>query len=405
MMVDTDEAMRARQEMTDTLVGRGVITDSRVEAAFRAVPREAFVPKGTSVEAAYNPDAAVFTKTGPLGEVLSSLSAPFIQARQIEQAGIGPGDRVLEIGSGGLNAALIAEVVGSGGRVTTVDIDPDITTRASEVLDAAGYGDRVAVLLADAEHPIPDIGEVDAVIVTVGAWDVSPAWTGHLSTGGRLVVPLRMNQVTRSVGFARVGDHFESTSLEVCGFVPMQGDGAHNERLFELRDPRGGIVKLSFDTTAPKDMGVLDGVLGKQRTELWSGVKIGRGASFASLHLWFASFLPGFCRIGVGRDTELAEEQRRFPFGSVADDGSFAYLAYRPDPGGDGDEFGIRGWGEGKAGANLVAQLRAWDAAGRPDPDSVAFWPHGSDHTAIAADATVLEKAHGLVTISWPGVP
>ncbi len=395
-----DEASRARQEMVDKLVASGMITFDGVERAFRTVPREVFMPEGTGLEAAYNPDDAVAAKTDRHGQIISSLSAPFIQARMIEQADLASGMSVLEIGSGGLNAALIAEVVGLGGRVVTVDIDPDITTNAGKALDAAGYGGQVEVLLADAEHPIPGLGKVDAVIVTVGSWDVPPAWIDHLKPDGRLVVPLRMNNVTRSIAFRRVGDHLESTSLEVCGFVPMQGDGEHQERVFELPDPRGGVVKLQFDVM-PEELSPLDGVLAKPRTELWSGVDIPRGVSFADLHLWFASFLPGFCRIAAGEGTELAEERRWFPFGAVADDGSFAYLAIGPASDGDGDEFLARGWGKGDAGPALVAQIQAWAAAGRPQPDSVAFWPNGSDHD-FPEDAAVLVKRHGLVTISWP---
>ncbi|GAA0956197.1 methyltransferase, FxLD system [Actinocorallia libanotica] len=402
-IADSDEASRARQEMVDKLVASGMITSGDVERAFRTVPREVFMPEGTDLAAAYNPDDAVAAKRDEHGRIISSLSAPFIQARMIEQAELAPGMSVLEIGSGGLNAALIAEVVGPGGRVVSVDIDPDITTNAGAALDAAGYGGRVEVLLADAEHPVPDLDEVDAVIVTVGAWDIPPAWTGPLAPDGRLVVPLRMNNVTRSIAFGRVGDHLESTSLEVCGFVPMQGDGEHHERVFELPDPRGGAVKLQFDVT-PKDLSPLDGVLAKPRTELRSGVDIPRGVSFADLHLWFASFLPGFCRVAAGEGTELAEERRWFPFGTVADDGSFAYLAIGPTLEGIGDEFLARGWGEGDAGPALVAQIQAWADAGRPQPDSVAFWPNGGDRD-LPKGAVVLEKRHGLVTISWPAAP
>jgi protein-L-isoaspartate(D-aspartate) O-methyltransferase len=45
----------------------------------------------------------------------------------LEQAGVEPGMRVLEVGSGGYNAALIQEITGSGGQVTAADIFPDIT--------------------------------------------------------------------------------------------------------------------------------------------------------------------------------------------------------------------------------------------------------------------------------------
>ena len=333
------------------------------------------------------------------------MSAPFIQARQIEQAGIGPGDTVLEIGSGGLNAALIAEVVGESGRVFTVDIDPDVTTRASAALDATGYTSRVVVHLADAEHPIPDLGSVDAIVVTAGAWDLSPAWLAHLAPTGRLAVPLRMNGITRSIGFRRVGDHLESQTLEECGFVPMQGDGAHHDRTFVLPDPAGNAVDLRFDADPPGDLGKLDGVLSGPRTESWSGVTIPYGVSFADLILWFACRLPGFCRITAEPGTALAREKvgrDRFPFG-IVDGGSIAYLASRPagETRDSGAEYGARGWGDAAAVQTLAAELRAWDEAGRPSPDSITYWPHGSDHARIPDQAAVLEKEHGLVAISW----
>ncbi|MFJ5608163.1 hypothetical protein ACIQCJ_02015 [Streptomyces sp. NPDC093221] len=68
-------------------------------------------------------------------------------------------------------------------------------------------------------------------MVTVGAWDVPPTWIDQLMPGGRLVVPLRMRGLTRSIAFTRVGDHLESESAKICGFVPMQGSTAHNEEL------------------------------------------------------------------------------------------------------------------------------------------------------------------------------
>lgn len=37
---------------------------------------------------------------------------------------------VLEIGSGGCNAALLAEMAGPAGRVVSMDIDPEVTDRA-----------------------------------------------------------------------------------------------------------------------------------------------------------------------------------------------------------------------------------------------------------------------------------
>ncbi|MGH4020978.1 MAG: methyltransferase, FxLD system, partial [Pseudonocardiaceae bacterium] len=217
---DSDRAAEIRNALTDKLRSDGMIISSVVERAFRTAPRHLFVPEGTPLEVAYNADDSVATKRDQDGVIISSISAPFIQAQMIEQAGLGPGMSVLEIGSGGYNAALLAEVVGPGGRVVSVDIDPDVTDRASALLDATGYSSRVMVVRADAEHGVPELGEpFDAILLTVGAWDISPAWLEQLSEDGRIVVPLRMNGITRSIGFRREGDHLVSTSAQVCGFV------------------------------------------------------------------------------------------------------------------------------------------------------------------------------------------
>lgn len=201
--------------------------------------------------------------------------------------------------------------VGPDGRVVSVDIDPEVTNRARAALDATGYGDRVTVVQADAEQGVPGLDQaVDAILVTIGAWDISPAWPDRLSKNGRIVVPLRMNGITRSIAFRREGDHLVSTSVEVCGFVPMQGSAAHPERVVLLADPQGHHVKLRFDPGVVQDTSLLDGVLATERTQVWSGITIKHRVSFADLHLWFACFLPGFCKLVADDGTEVAATAR-----------------------------------------------------------------------------------------------
>lgn len=402
---DSGRAAEIRNALTDKLRSDGMITSLVVERAFRTVPRHLFVSEDTPLEVAYNADDSVATKREQDGVIISSISAPFIQAQMIEQAGLGPGMSVLEIGSGGYNAALLAEVVGPSGRVVSVDIDPEVIDRASTLLDATGYSSRVTVVQADAEHAVPDLESVDAILVTAGAWDLSPAWLERLSEDGMIVVALRMNGITRSIGFRREGDHLVSTSAQVCGFVAMQGSGAHEERVFLLPDAQGHNVKLRFDGEVPQDLSLLDGVLATERTEVWSGIKIKHGVSFADLHLWFAGFLPGFCKLAVDEGTDLAAERKSwFPFGVVRGD-SFAYLAVRPALEGAGIEFGARAYGaHGEAAATaMVEQIQAWDRQARSGPaPTFAYWPTGTDRPQISEGTAMLEKTHGLVTISWP---
>lgn len=118
----TDQAGELRSAMTGRLLAEGRLAGPAVEAAFRAVPRHLFVPPGTPLDTAYATDAAPVAKVSADGVNLSTVSAPWLQARMIAQAGVQPGMRVLEIGSGGYNAALLAEVTGRDGQVVTVDV-------------------------------------------------------------------------------------------------------------------------------------------------------------------------------------------------------------------------------------------------------------------------------------------
>lgn len=242
------------------------ITSEAVAAAFSVVPRHLFAT-GEPLEAVYDSNTPLVTKSGPDGTALSSVSAAHIQAAMLEQAEIEPGMRVLEIGSGGYNAALIAELVGPEGSVTSVDIDPEIVARAHTCLQAAGY-ERVRVVQADAEHGVPEHAPYDRIIVTVGAWDIPPAWIDQLSERGRVVVPLRFASLSRCIAFDRSGTGLVSRSYCLGGFVPMQGEGTFTETLV----PINGEATLRFDGADPGfDVPALRKAMHSPRIERWSG--------------------------------------------------------------------------------------------------------------------------------------
>ncbi|MFJ2721640.1 hypothetical protein [Streptomyces sp. NPDC087437] len=132
---DTCAALRDR--LTDRLLAAGHIRTPCVEHAFRTVPRHAFAPE-VSAEKAYADDT-IPTRHAPDGRVSSFVSAPWLQADMLEAARLRPGHRVLEVGSGGFNAALAAELTGPTGTVTTVDIDAAVTERTTRFLKATGH--------------------------------------------------------------------------------------------------------------------------------------------------------------------------------------------------------------------------------------------------------------------------
>src|SRR3984957_3055222 len=175
--------------MRERLAPRGVarhrIGSERVAAALHAVPRHLFLP-GQPPEATYADDAIV-TKRDQAGQPISSSSQPAIMAIMLEQLGLAPGHRVLEIGAGtGYNAALISHIVGPSGQVTSIDIDPELVGTAREHLASAGFTE-VTVTCADGAGGDPGHAPYDRIIATVGVSDLAPAWLAQAVPHRRIV--------------------------------------------------------------------------------------------------------------------------------------------------------------------------------------------------------------------------
>ncbi|MFQ6197090.1 methyltransferase, FxLD system [Streptomyces sp. NPDC000405] len=399
MATSTTDGLRER--LINELWALDAIRSREVEAAFRAVPREVFAP-GEPLETVYAAETVMGAKADNEGNTTHCISAPRIQAFMLEQAGLRPGMRVLEIGSGGYNAALIAELVGEGGAVTSIDIDPEVTDRAARFLADTGYGGRVNVLTADAEHGAPDYGPYDRIIVTVEAPDIPPAWTGQLAPGGRIVVPLRMRGLTRSIAFNHQDSWLASTGYELCGFVPMQGAGADRIRKAVIHADG---VSLRLDEDQQADAGRLAEALRGDRVEAWSGVTIGRMQSWAELDLWLATALDGFTVIDVSpsaREKGIVTTQGWPP--ALVEGGSFAYRLLRKiseEP--PLFEFGAAGHGPNAktTAEHLVEQMQVWDRDHRPGQAQFDVYPAGTPDTALP-DGRIVDKRHTRVVISWP---
>jgi protein-L-isoaspartate(D-aspartate) O-methyltransferase len=387
--MDRSRAGALRAALIHHLVAEGYIRDERVAMAFRAVPRHVFVP-GAPLEIAYADDV-VLMKHNEAGAPISSVSQPSIVALMLEQAEIRSGDRVLEIGSGGYNAALLRELAGPKGSVTTVDIDPEVTDRARAVLAEAGYDD-VRVVEADGEFGAPDDAPYDRIVVTVTAWDIAPAWIEQLEPGGRIVVPVRMRGQTRSIAFDRVGDHLESRSATLCGFVCMQGAGANYERLIPIA---GDDVGVTFDEDQETESHPYDGVLEQPPLQAWSGVVMNCEEPLSDLGLWLASTLPGYC---VLTDAESGGAA------ALATCDSLAYVTSRPARRKSFVELGVRGHGPDACDLvdRLVDQLRIWDAHHRygPGPE---FQAHLVGEEVPAGFR--IARRHSCFSVSWPGDP
>lgn len=387
--------------MVDELRQLGAIRSDAVARAVEAVPRHTFAPD-EPLERSYAVKTILQTKHDERGVPISMISAVDIQAMMLEQAQLKPGMRVLEIGSGGYNAALIAELVGDTGEVTTVDIDRDVTDRTRHCLDEARYG-RVHVELADAADGVPARAPYDCIIVTTSAWDVPPAWIVQLAEGGRIVVPLRMRGLTRSVVFERDGDRLVSTGYELCSFVPMQGIASPDEQQISLdRDQVG----LRLDADQPVDVERLREALSQPRLETWSEVTASGVGRFDGLHLWLAINLPHFGVLMAQREAATrGVVAHSWPLGmpTALGETSFAYLGLRPvTPDKSTCEFGVYGHGPDAAelADQMLKHIRSWDGSNL----DARFEVHPADtpDDRLPVGACVLNKKYTRIAISWP---
>ena len=111
---------------------------------------------------------------------------PSLIAKWFESLAIREGEHVLHIGCGtGYFTALLAHIVGAQGRVSAVDVDPDLAARAMANLRPWPWASAVA---GDGRSGLPQ--DVDVVIVHAGATHVLDEWLDAVRDGGRLLMPL-----------------------------------------------------------------------------------------------------------------------------------------------------------------------------------------------------------------------
>lgn len=201
----------ARRQLIERIRERG-INDLNVLQAFDGVPRHLFVPEAVR-HRAYE-DAPL-----PIG-FGQTASQPSLQALYAELLGLGPADRVLEVGTGsGFQTGLLARLAG---HVYSVERIRELSVRARSALDQLRMT-NVALLVGDGTIGWAKYATYDAILVTAGAPEVPKPLLEQLAPGGRMLVPLgpRDEQVLTLVRRTETGYHREEVTR--CVFVPLVG--------------------------------------------------------------------------------------------------------------------------------------------------------------------------------------
>lgn len=247
-----------RRRLTDHLAAEGILRSPAWIRAFGAVPREHFVPAFTLrtahgvrgfregddgyLETVYS-DASLITQRDSSGTAISSSSQPRVMAAMLEALPDTDSASVLEIGTGtGYNAALLCERYGAS-QVTSVDIDPDLTTAARERLNTVGYtptlvtGDGAAAHTPGAPY--------SAVIATCGLPRIPATWLAQLAAGGTVVANLGYG-----LAILRADEHGAAQGRflpEMAAFMTARPTPSHNPT---RQDIAGLMHAIGTTTTA-----------------------------------------------------------------------------------------------------------------------------------------------------------
>lgn len=290
----------------------------------------------------------------------SSASMPSVVAGMLRALDVHSGHSVLEIGTGtGWNAALLAEIVGSEGRVSTVEIDSDVAEQARRNLDAAGYA-AVETVVADASVNIGGSRRFDRIIATAGVHvgQLPYAWVEAVKPGDVIVAPMRADMA----------------SGPLVRFV-VNEDGTATGRAVPWLQV--GFMDMRTHRVAAPDLGALrwdDPAADVTHTDLAPWVPL-----LADDHRWPIAVALSDCRYDVW---ERADDR---PHGVAwlchVLSGSWASVV----PAGD-DRYVVRQYGPRRLWDEAETAYRWWQQRGEP-PLSAWRWTITPDRQSITLDS------------------
>ncbi|MFC1709233.1 protein-L-isoaspartate(D-aspartate) O-methyltransferase [Candidatus Omnitrophota bacterium] len=209
---------KAKEAMiSEQIVARG-IEDPKVLSAMRKVDRHLFVPvlfRGQSYR-----DGPL-----PIGHN-QTISQPYIVAFMTEALELGPGDVVLEIGTGsGYQAAILAEIAK---QVYTIEILKPLADESRERLSGLGYT-NIQVKHGDGYLGWPEFAPFDKIIVTAAPDEIPVELINQLRVGGKMIIPVG-SFLQELYLITKTEDGFTKKAILPVRFVPMvKGEDLGNE--------------------------------------------------------------------------------------------------------------------------------------------------------------------------------
>lgn len=169
-------------ELASQLIKSGYLKSPAVISAFKKIDRKDFVPEHFKSFAYVNEPLAI-------GEG-QTISQPLTVAFMLELLELDPGQKVLDVGTGsGWQAALLAEIIGSQGKVISVERIKSLSEQARFNLLKFHFN-NIKLVIGDGSSGYPDEAPYDRIVAAAAADAIPQTWEDQLKIGGIIVAPV-----------------------------------------------------------------------------------------------------------------------------------------------------------------------------------------------------------------------
>ncbi|MDF0705960.1 MAG: protein-L-isoaspartate(D-aspartate) O-methyltransferase [Bacteroidota bacterium] len=211
-MKDTLKHRGMRKNLAEIVEAKG-ITDKKVLEAIKTVPRHLFLD--SSFE-----DHAYQDKAFPIGAD-QTISQPYTVAFQTQLLEVKPNAKILEIGTGsGYQTAVLLHL---RAKVYTIERQLELFKTTRLFFNKMHYRPK-KMIFGDGYKGLPEEAPFDGIIVTAGAPEVPRPLLSQLKVGGRLVIPVGVDEQIMTLFVRKSEKEFEKKEFGSFRFVPLLED-------------------------------------------------------------------------------------------------------------------------------------------------------------------------------------